>query len=84
MKVLKNKVLVKEIKEEKTKSGLVIAPAARDNSKPIEASIEACGDECKYVKVGDYILYSPRIGMSFERDGETYRTFSEEDILAIL
>lgn len=84
MKVLKNKVLIKEIKEEKTKSGLIMASSARDTSKTLEAVIEACGEECKYVKVGDSIIYSPRIGMSFEKDGENYRTFSEEDILAVL
>ena len=73
-----------------TKSGIVLAGAAKE--KPQEAEVVAVGPggicngkEVKMeVKVGDRVLFSKFAGTEVKVDGQEYIILKQEDILAIM
>ena len=76
--------------EETTKSGSILAGAAKE--KPQVAEIVAVGpggvvdgNEVKmYVKVGDKVLTSKYSGTEVKVDGEEYTIVRQSDILAVV
>ena len=91
IKPLTDRVVVKMVEvEETTKSGIILAGAAKE--KPQVAEIVAVGpggvvdgNEVKmYVKVGDKVLMSKYAGTEVKLDGEEYTIIRQGDILAIV
>ena len=91
IKPLADRVVVKMVEaEETTKSGIILAGAAKE--KPQVAEIVAVGPggvvdgkEVKmYVKVGDKVLTSKYSGTEVKVDGEEYTIVRQSDILAVV
>ena len=91
IKPLADRVVIKmEEAEETTKSGIVLANAAKE--KPQVASVVAVGpggivdgkETQMYVKVGDKVITSKYSGTEVKFDGEEYTIVHQSDILAIV
>ena len=91
IKPLADRVVIKMVEpEETTKSGIILAGAAKE--KPQVAEICAVGPggivdgkEVKMtLKVGDKILISKYSGTEVKLDGEEYIIVRESDILAVV
>ena len=91
IKPLADRVVIKmEEAEETTKSGIVLANAAKE--KPQVASVVAVGpggivdgkETQMYVKVGDKVITSKYSGTEVKFDGEEYTIVRQSDILAIV
>ena len=81
MKPIFNNVVIKPLKEEVTKSGIILPD--KEDDKPYKGIVIAVGD-CKFVKEGDTVIfkrYSPEV---IEIEGETYLQLSEENITIII
>ena len=88
---LGDRVVLKHLEaEEKTKSGIVLAGAAKE--KPQEAAVIAVGPggmvdgkEVKMeVEVGAKVIYQKYSGTEVKLDGEEYVIVKQSDILAIV
>ena len=89
---LRDRVMVKRVKEvEKTKGGIIIPDAAKE--KPIEGEVLAVGpgkitDDGKQrapdVEVGDLVLFGRYSGTEVELDGEERVVLREDDILGVI
>ena len=88
---LGDRVVLKHLEaEEKTKSGIVLAGAAKE--KPQEAEVIAVGPggmvDSKEVKmeveVGAKVIYQKYSGTEVKLDGEEYVIVKQSDILAIV
>ena len=91
IKPLADRVVLKMLEaEETTKSGIILAPSAKE--KPSIAEIVAVGpgglvdgNEVKmYLKVGDRVLLAKYAGTEVKVDGETYTILRQSDVLAIV
>ncbi len=92
LKPLRDRVVVKRIKEEeKTKGGIIIPDTAKE--KPIEGEVVAVGDGRVLengkkmpleIKKGDRILFGKYAGTEVEIDGEELLIMREDDIIAIV
>jgi chaperonin GroES len=92
IKPLGDKVVVKPIEEEVTKSGLVL-PETANKEKPQRGKVVAVGsgrvnDEGKKVelevKPDEVVIFSKYSGTEIKIDNEEYLILSERDILAIV
>ena len=78
------------VEEETTKSGIILAGAAKE--KPQQAEVIAVGpggmvdgkDVKMEVKVGDQVIYSKYAGTEVKLEDETYIIVKQSDILAIV
>jgi len=92
VKPLRDRVIVKRVKEEeKTKGGIIIPDTAKE--KPVEGEVLAVGDgkvsdDGKKmpleVKAGDRILFGKYAGTEIQIDGEEHLIMREDDIIAIV
>lgn len=91
IKPLMDRVVLKMIEaEETTKSGIVLAGAAKE--KPQVAEVIAVGPGGKidgketemFVKVGEKVVFSKYAGTEIKYDGEEYIIISQNDILAVV
>lgn len=87
VKPLGDRVLIKRVEaEEKTKGGIILAGAAKE--QPQMAEVIAVGpgtDEVKMeVKAGDKVIFSKYAGTEIKTDGEEFIIMSQKDILAIV
>ena len=91
IKPLADRVVIKmEQAQETTKSGIVLAGAAKE--KPQIASVVAVGpggmvdgkEVQMYVKVGDKVITSKYSGTEVKFDNEEYTILRQSDILAIV
>ena len=87
VKPLGDRVLIKRLEaEEKTKGGIILAGAAKE--QPQMAEVIAAGpgtDEVKMeVKAGDKVIFSKYAGTEIKVDEETLIIMSQKDILAIV
>lgn len=83
MNPLHNFVVVeKEEKPETTTSGIILTPSPAE--KPIKGIVKYAGKECKYVGVGDSILFKKYAPDEVEHEGTKYLILEETDILAII
>jgi chaperonin GroES len=91
IKPLADRVVIKmEEAEETTKSGIVLAGAAKE--KPQIAQVIAVGpgglvegkEVSMYVKVGDRVISSKYSGTEVKVDGEEYTIVRQSDILAVV
>ena len=91
IKPLLDRVVLKTVEaEETTKSGIILAAAAKE--KPEIAEVVAVGpggmvdgNEVKmFVKVGDKVITAKYAGTEVKFDGEEYSIVRQSDILAIV
>ncbi|MCI9273140.1 MAG: co-chaperone GroES [Clostridiales bacterium] len=91
IKPLADRVVIKmEEAEETTKSGIVLASAAKE--KPQIATVIAVGpggmvdgkEVTMYLKVGDKVITSKYSGTEVKIDGEEYTITRQSDVLAIV
>ena len=91
IKPLADRVVIKMLEaEETTKSGIILASAAKE--KPQVAEVVAVGPggivDGKEVKmelsVGDKVLISKYAGTEVKLDGEEYTILREADVLAVV
>ena len=91
LKPLLDRVVVKMVEaEETTKSGIVLAGAAKE--KPQVAEVIAVGpgglvdgkEVTMYVKVGDKVITSKYSGTEVKLDGEEVIIVRQSDILAVV
>lgn len=91
MKPLADRVVIRFVEaEETTKSGIILAGAAKE--KPQVAEVVAVGpggnvegkDITMYVNVGDKVLISRYSGTEVKLDGVEYTIVRQNDILAIV
>jgi chaperonin GroES len=84
-------VVTPAMKEEITKSGIVIPDTAKE--KPQQGTVVAVGSgrllengdrAAMEIHEGDHVLYAKYGGTEFKLDGEEYLVLKESDILAIL
>ena len=81
MKVLGEKVLLKEIERKKNEiNGIAIPDSAQKSGMIFE--VVSIGD-CVYdVEVGDKVIVGNYVGTEIVKDSITYKVVEEEDILA--
>ncbi|MBR2527190.1 MAG: co-chaperone GroES [Blautia sp.] len=84
---LGDRVVLKQLEaEETTKSGIILAPQAKE--KPQQAEVVAVGPGTEDVKiqvsVGDKVIYSKYAGTEVKIDEEELIVIKQEDILAIV
>lgn len=87
IKPLADRVVLKRLEaEEKTKSGIVLPGAAKE--QPQLAEVLAVGpgtEETKMeVAVGDRVIFSKYAGTEVKYDGVEYLIVSQKDILAVV
>lgn len=87
IKPLMDRVVIKMIEaEETTKSGIILAGAAKE--KPQVAEVVAVGpgkaDVVMSVNVGDKVLMSKYSGTEVKIDGDEFTILKMEDILAVV
>ena len=92
LKPLRDRIVAKALEaEEKTKSGLIVPDAAKE--QPQEANVIAVGTgrllddgsvKALEVKNGDRVLYGKYSGTEVTIDGEEFLILREEDVLAIV
>ena len=91
LRPLSDRVVIKTIEaEETTKSGIVLASAAKE--KPQIATVIAVGpggmvdgkEVTMYLKVGDKVITSKYAGTEVKIDGEEYTITRQSDVLAIV
>ena len=88
---LGDKVVLKQlVEEETTKSGIILAGAAKE--KPQQAEVIAVGpggivdgkEVVMQVKVGDQVIYSKYAGTEVKADGQEFVVVRQNDILVIV
>ena len=91
IKPLKNRVVVKRFKAEKTKGGILLPDSAQE--KPQEGEVVSVGpgkttedgtSVPMLVKAGDRVLLPSYAGTEVKEDDEEYLIISEEEILGVL
>lgn len=91
IKPLADRVVIRFVEaEETTKSGIILAGAAKE--KPQVAEVVAVGpggnvegkDIAMYVNVGDKVLISRYSGTEVKLDGVEYTIVKQNDILAVV
>ena len=87
VKPLGDRVLIKRLEaEEKTKGGIILTSAAKE--QPQMAEVLAVGpgteDVKMEVKAGDKVIFSKYAGTEIKTDGEEFIIMSQKDILAIV
>ena len=87
IKPLGNRVLVKPIKEEQIKGGIVLPDTAEKQRKE-QGEVVAVGTGEDIVKLGlkpgDKVLFGKYSGEELEVEGEDFRFLNHEDVLAIM
>jgi len=82
MKPLRDLVLIKPIKPDETKNGLIIIPNAQLQNK---GKVVAIGVKTKLIKIGDTVMYYQNSGTLIDYNNEEHLLVSEEhEVISIL
>jgi chaperonin GroES len=85
MKCPFNKIIVRQVEaEEITSGGIIIPEKSREKNKPFRGEVVCAGEECKYVKVGDTVMFDSTKSFTDSIAGEKYVFMTEEAVLVIL
>ena len=87
IKPLGNRVLVKPIKEDEVKGGIVLPDTAEKEKKEqgIVVAVGSGEDIMKLaLKSGDKVLFGKYAGEEIEIDNEQHRFLTHEDVLAVI
>jgi len=82
MRILGDRVMVKPIIEDKTKSGIILSGSTTPHNK---AKVIQTGEKVKEIKSGNVVLYNLHTGTPFPVDGVEYLLLREsKDVISIL
>tara|TARA_R110001592_G_scaffold343127_1_gene633383 strand:- start:12 stop:272 length:261 start_codon:yes stop_codon:yes gene_type:complete len=86
MKAIGRNLIIKKVKEgaTKTKGGLLLAEAHREDVRYIEANVLNVGDEVVGVKNKDVIFFDKHAGHKIEINKEVYHVIKLQDIVVVL
>ena len=85
MKAVGRNVVILPVKETetKTKGGLLLAEAQREDIRYRLAKVVTVGDDVKMVGDSDNVYYDRHAGFTIEIKDETYTIIKEQDIVII-
>ena len=86
MKAIGKYIVIKPVKETetKTKGGLILAEAQREDIRYRQAKIKSVGNDVKVLKAGNEIYYDRAAGFNIEIKKENYKVIKEQDVVIIL
>ena len=86
MKALGKYIVINPIKETetKTKGGLLLAEAQREDIRYRQADVVVTGSEVNYIKKKDKIYYDRSAGFNIELKDKTYKIIKEHDVVIVL
>ena len=86
MKAVGRNVVILPVKETetKTKGGLLLAEAQREDIRYRLAKVVTVGDDVKMVGDSDNVYYDRHAGFYIEIDGEVYIVIKDTDVVIIL
>ena len=86
MKAIGRFLVVKENKETetKTKGGLLLSEAQREDIRYRKADVVTVGSEVQYLKPKDKIYYDRNAGYNVEIKKERYRVIKEQDVVIVV
>ena len=86
MKAIGRNLIIEKVKEgaTKTKGGLLLAEAHREDVRYIEANVLNVGDEVVGIKKGDVIFYDRHAGHKIEIKKEVYHVIKLQDVVVVL
>lgn len=76
-----NLVLKKELKENKTESGILLSQKKKEEEYAVV--VEICKDETE-LKIGDKVIYKTYDATNVKYENEEYLIISKKDILAVI
>ena len=86
MKAIGKYIVIDPIKETetKTKGGLLLAEAQREDIRYRQAHVVVTGNEVNYIKNKDKIYYDRSAGFNVELKDKTYKIIKEHDVVIVL
>jgi len=86
MKAVGKYIVIDPIKETetKTKGGLLLAEAQREDVRYRRAKVVEPGSDVKVLKTDDEIYYDKAAGFNIEIKKERYKVIKEQDVVIIL
>ena len=86
MKAIGKYIVIDPINEPttKTKGGLILAEAQREDIRYRRAKVIKPGTDVKAIKKGDKIYYDKAAGFNIEIDKNSYKIIKETDIVIVL
>ena len=86
MKAIGRNLIIEKTKEgiTKTKGGLILAEAHKDDIRYVEANVISIGGDVVAIKEGDKIFYDKHAGHKIEIDKETYHVINMGDVVVVL
>ena len=86
MKAIGKYIVINPIKETetKTKGGLLLAEAQREDIRYRQADVVVTGSEVNYIKNKDKIYYDRSAGFNIELKDKTYKIIKEHDVVIVL
>ena len=86
MKAIGRNIIIDKKKEgiTKTKGGLILAEAHREDIRYIRATVVSLGEDVVAIKEGDEIFYDKHAGHKIEIDKDTYHVISMGDVVVVL
>lgn len=86
MKAIGKNLIIQKIKEgaTKTKGGLLLADAHKEDIRYIEATIVSVGEEIVGLKENDHIYFDRHAGHKIEVNKEIYHVIKASDVVVVL
>ena len=86
MKAVGKYIVISPIKETetKTKGGLLLAEAQREDIRYRRAKVVEPGSDVKVLNKGDEVYYDKAAGFNIEIKKEQYKVIKEQDVVIIL
>jgi len=84
IEAVKDKVVVKLIREDKVTKGGIILPDNVSNAPQAYGEVISVGDDVSKIKVGDILLFAKFGGQDMMLDGIIYKVLIDNEIYGIL
>lgn len=86
MKAIGKYIVVDPVKETetKTKGGLLLAEAQREDIRYRQATVSVVGNDVNFIKEKDNIYYDRSAGFNIELKNKTYKVIKEQDVVIVL
>jgi len=86
MKAIGRNLIIEKIKEgtTKTKGGLLLAEAHRDDIRYVEANVKSIGEEIEGINEGSKIFFDRHAGHKIIIDKQTYHVIKIQDVVVVL
>ena len=86
MRAIGKYIVISPIKETetKTKGGLLLAEAQREDIRYRRAKVVEPGSDVSLLKTGDEVYYDKAAGFNIEIEKEQYKVIKEQDVVIVL